>query len=213
MLRRQRQTLGRWIAVLALATASQSQAQLAEELRRPLTRAEREMLESGETVARAISERRGNLSLMGGTSYQIVNRLPSEVWAAMTGDSSDYRNMLPKVEAATEVDREGDSARRIRFEHHVGPVRARYVMRFSYDPRRRIVQFRLDESEPHTIRAGWGFIRIRSWSDSRTLVSFGTMVDIGQGLVTGVIRPTLHHWILRIPWTIKRHLERRRRQR
>lgn len=195
------------VCVALVALPSLAGAQLREALRRPLSARERARLEEGETVARAVTERRGPLRLMGGTSYQVIDAPPDVVWAHLNSDSDEYRHMLPKVEQVRELDRDGDRQRRIRFEHRVGPIRAHYVMRLTYDQERRVAQFRLDETEPHTIRAGWGFLRVRSWPGNRTLVSFGSLVDVGRGLVTDVIRPTLQYWILRIPWTLKRHVE------
>lgn len=185
---------------------SSANAQITDELRRPLSAAERATLADGQTVTRPIMERRGQLSLMGGLSYQVIDLPPAAVWRAFNGDSDNYRQMLPKVEEATETERDGTTTRSIRFRHIVGPVRATYVMNFTYDHSRRIVSFRMDDDEPHTIRAGWGFIRAKRWSGGKTLLVFGTMVDIGRGMVTGMLRPTLHHWILRIPWTAMRHL-------
>ena len=195
------------VCVALVALPPLVSAQLGEALRRPLSARERTRLEEGQTVARAVTERRGPLHLMGGTSYQVIDAPPEVVWEHLNASSSEYRHMLPKVESVVELSRSGDRERRLRFEHRVGPIRAHYVMRLTFDPERRITQFQLDETEPHTIRAGWGFLRVRSWPGNRTLVSFGSLVDVGRGLVTDVIRPTLQHWILRIPWTLKRHIE------
>lgn len=191
---------------LSVGSLSVGHAQITDELRRPLTDAERTSLTNGETVTRPVTERRGNLSLMGGISYQVIDLPVDAVWRALNADSSEYEHMLPKVESARETERDGNRTRSIRFTHEVGPVSARYVMDFTYDHRRKIVQFRLDDDQPHTIRAGWGFLRARAWGGDKTLLTFGTMVDVGRGMITGLVRPTLHHWILRIPWTVMRHL-------
>ena len=197
---------------LALGATSFAEAQITDELRRPLTRAEETALDNGETVTRPVMERRGDLSLMGGISYQVIDLPVGAVWRALNGDSADYRHMLPKVENARETERDGNRTRSIHFEHEVGVISAEYVMNFTFDHGRKIVQFRLDDDEPHTIRAGWGFLRARPWRDGKTLLTFGTMVDVGRGMITGMIRPTLHHWILRIPWTVMRHLHENRDQ-
>lgn len=199
-----RQLVFAWMLVLAWCAVGH--AQITDELRRPLTRAERASLAEGNTVTRPVTERRGNLSLMGGISHQVIDLPVDAVWRALNADSSEYEHMLPKVESASETARDGNNTRSIRFTHEVGPVSAQYVMDFTYDHRRKIVQFRMDDDEPHTIRAGWGFLRLRAWSDDETLLTFGTMVDVGRGMITGLVRPTLHHWILRIPWTVMRHL-------
>ena len=169
---------------------------------------DRRRLDHGRLIPRPATERRGALRLIGGTSYQVVDLPPEAVWAAVSDDdTTQLRHMLPEVESATELRRNGP-LRVIRFTHEVGMVSAAYALRFQYDDSQKVVLFQLDESEPHNgIRAAWGFIRLRRWHDGRTLVSFGSMVDVGSGLVAGFMRPTLHEWILKIPWTIKKHLE------
>jgi hypothetical protein len=69
------------------------------------------------------------------------------------------------------------------------------------------VVFRVDHSKPHDIRAGWGFIRIRPYKDNRTLVSFGALVDIGDGVFVSIARPAVRRDLLKIPHFLKQHLE------
>jgi len=33
------------------------------------------------------------------------------------------------------------------------------------------------------------------------------MADVGTGIVSGALRPTLHEWMLKVPWTMKQYLE------
>jgi hypothetical protein len=69
------------------------------------------------------------------------------------------------------------------------------------------VVFRVDHSQAHDIRAGWGFIRVRPFKGNRSLVSFGALVDIGDGVFVSIIRPAVRKDLLRIPFYFKRHLE------
>ena len=75
------------------------------------------------------------------------------------------------------------------------------------EPDRRSVVFRVDHSQDHDIRAGWGFLRVRPFKGNRTLVSFGALVDIGDGVFVSIIRPAVRRDLLRIPFYFKRHLE------
>ena len=176
-------------------------------MRRPLTRSESASLERGQIVVRPTTERRGPLRLFGGTSYIVVDMSVRDAWASITDDSSQYRHMLPQVHSATEVSRDGNAERLIHFTHEVGPVSAEYSLRFQYNRQTKTVMFRLDASRAHDIRAAWGFFRLRSHGDGKTLVSFGAMVDMGSGLISGALRTRLHEWVLKIPWTFKRHVE------
>ncbi len=191
--------------LLALVCAWPSAAQPLA-IRTPLTEAERARLDRGAIVLRRVQERRGPLTLIGGTSYQVVDLPPQAVWRALHDDPEHIRRMLPQVHDARAL-RDDPELRVLHFEHRVGLVRASYAMRFQYDDTQKAVLFQLDESRPHSIRAGWGFLRVRRWAEGQTLVSFGAMVDVGEGLISGLVRPTLHEWILKIPWTLKRYVE------
>ena len=70
--------------------------------------------------------------------------------------------------------------------------------------------FNLDETRPHDIRTGWGFIRLARRGPDHTLVSFGAMVGIDSGVVSAGLRPTLQEWILKVPLTMKWYMDRQR---
>ena len=74
-------------------------------------------------------------------------------------------------------------------------------------PERGALVFRVDHSQAHDIRAGWGFIRIRPYKGSQSLVSFGALVDIGDGVFVSIVRPAVRRDLLRIPYYLKNHLE------
>ena len=69
------------------------------------------------------------------------------------------------------------------------------------------IVFRFYHSQAHDIRAGWGFMRVRPYRGNRTLVSFGALVDIGDGVFVSIIRPAVRKDLLRIPFYFKRHVE------
>ena len=177
-------------------------------LRRSLTGSEMRRLERGRLVARRTTERRGGMLLIGGTSYQVVDLSPDEVWRALRDRPRYLRRMLPQTEHMRQV-RHTDNTRTMRVTHEYGIVSATYAVTFSYDASAKTVIFRLAEDEPRDLRAGWGFIKLRPWGDDgeKTLVAFGMMADVGSGLISGALRPTLHEWMLKVPWTMKQYLE------
>ncbi len=170
--------------------------------------ADRARLEAGRIVLRPVVRRSGERKLFGGASWQVIDRPVEEVWAALL-DVERYDQMLPEVRRVRVVARDG--ARRIvRIEHGNALIHVGYHVRL--EPRRehRELLFRLDRDRPSDLQAAWGFIRLRPWGSSRTLVSFGAMADVGSGLVSGALRPLVHEWMLKVPWTLKKYLERGR---
>lgn len=200
------------IVLLALAAPTANPVVRAQ-VDSALSATDRARLARGETVARPVEERRGPFRLMGGTSFQVIDLPPEAVWQALNDHPSRLRHMLPQVRRARQVESQG-AVRVLRFEHHVGVVEASYALRFEYYPSQKTLLFRLDDARDNDLRAAWGYLRLRPWGDgTQTLVSFGAMVDIGDGLITGVVRPTVHEWVLKIPLTLKWYVEGRGRQR
>ncbi len=163
------------------------------------------MLAQGELVMKQKNEQRGAYKLFGGQSWQIVD-VPFDVaWAALT-NLSDYKNFIPLATETNVSNRAGKEAD-VAIRQQWGPIDVRYVLQTTLESDRGAVVFRVDHSQPHDIRAGWGFIRVRPYKSDRTLVSFGALVDIGDGVFVSIARPAVRRDLLRIPYFFKRHLE------
>jgi carbon monoxide dehydrogenase subunit G len=169
------------------------------------TREEAEDLRAGELVVRREEQARGGKHFMGGTSFQVIDLPPDAVWRAML-DTSSYRHFLPQVATTRTVARNADR-RVLHVVHEQGPVRAEYFVSVSFVARSRMAQLRVDTSRPGTIREGWGFFSVQPYGRTRTIVTWGLMADIGDGLVTGFVRPRVHEWMLRVPAELKRYVE------
>jgi hypothetical protein len=200
--------LGISTALLAslLALGGAAIAQEAGAASRDFTAEERQRLEAGDLVIRPMTRRRGSLRLIGGSSWQVVERSPSSTWRALC-DPRSYRSMLPAAEDARVVaHRPGQ--RVVRVSHAAGFVRASYHLRMRYDHERHDIAFRLDEGRPNDLRAAWGFIGVAPYDgdSERSLVSYGVMADVGGGVLGGVMRGAIHDWMLRVPSTIRGYL-------
>ena len=68
--------------------------------------------------------------------------------------------------------------------------------------------FDLDPRRPNDVRAARGFLTLSRWPDDpdRTLVSWGILAAVDDGLVGDLVRPQLHDWMLRVPSTMRRYL-------
>lgn len=172
---------------------------------RPLSAHERERLARGELVTRPVIERRGALRLVGGTSWQVIDAKPSAVWQAVL-DTSHYNRMLPCVRSAKLVSKNAQQ-RTVFVTHSAGPVDASYYLKVKTYPERWDVTFTLDESRPRSVRAAWGFYSIRPYGNGKTLLAYGAMVDVGDGLIASLTRTTVQEWTLKVPWMVKRFVE------
>ncbi len=132
--------------------------------------------------------------------------MPIDVaWRALQ-DLPGYKNFIPLATEADVKHQAGDEAD-LAIRQQWGPIDVRYVLQTTRESDRGAVMFRVDHSQEHDIRAGWGFIRVRPYKGERTLVSFGALVDIGDGVFVSIIRPAVRRDLLRIPTYFKRHVE------
>jgi ribosome-associated toxin RatA of RatAB toxin-antitoxin module len=170
-----------------------------------LTREDKKLLAAGELVMKHKNEQRGAYKLFGGQSWQIVDAPPDVVWEALK-DLSGYKNFIPLATESTVKHQAGEEAD-LAIRQQWGPIDVRYVLQTTLETDRRALVFRLDHSQDPDIRAGWGFLRVRPYKGDRTLVSFGAMVDIGDGVFVSIIRPAVRKNLLRIPAYFKSHVE------
>ena len=170
-----------------------------------LTDEDKKLLIAGELVMKQKNEQRGAYKLIGGQSWQIIDVPVDIAWQAVA-DLPRYKRFIP---LATETDvkyQDGEEAD-LAVRQEWGPVDVRYVLQATLEPENRSMVFRVDHSQAHDIRAGWGFMRVRPFKGNRTLVSFGALVDIGDGVFVSIIRPAISRDLLRIPYYFKRHIE------
>jgi len=197
-------------AMVALLLPSFAAAQV-EVTNRPLDSAERARLAQGRLVVRSTTQSRGPLELVGGVSYQVIDASPDEVWSALE-DTNEWRRMLPQVAESRQVASRGGQ-RTVYIRQAQGPISASYYLNATYSSTSHDLTFALDTGRRNDLRAAWGFMTVRSWGDGQSILCYGAMVDIGDGLLTSMVRGTMHEWLLKVPSTVKRYVEGRGRQR
>ncbi|MCA9601508.1 MAG: SRPBCC family protein [Polyangiales bacterium] len=166
------------------------------------TAEEKAKLFRGELVVRPEARRRGNLTLIGGLAWQVVD-LPTEaVWRAVT-DYGNYWRFIPEAKQSKVLGTKRNETF-VAIRHERGPLSVDYTMRMHVEHGERTAEFRLDKNRGHDIDEGWGFFVVTPYSDGRTLVSFGVFADVGHGMLAGMIQPTVQKWMLRVPAELKK---------
>jgi ribosome-associated toxin RatA of RatAB toxin-antitoxin module len=209
---RHRQERGRWsilttgvpvfcVLAVCLALPSRSSSSSGEQL----TTEDKKLLAEGELVMKQKNEQRGAHKLIGGQSWQIIDVPVGIAWRAVR-DLPRYKHFIP-LATETDIKHQAGEEADLALRQQWGPIDVRYVLQTTLDPDRGALMFRVDHSQDHDIRAGWGFIRVRRYKGDRTLVSFGALVDIGDGVFVSIIRPAVRRDLLRIPYYFKRHIE------
>jgi len=170
-----------------------------------LTTEDKELLAAGELVMKHRNEQRGAYKLIGGQSWQIIDVPVNVAWEALA-NLTGYKNFIPLV-TESDIKHQAGQEADVAIRQEWGPIDVRYVLQTTLEADRRSMVFRVDHSQAHDIRAGWGFMRVRPYKGNRTLVSFGALVDIGDGVFVSIIRPAVRKDLLRIPFYFKRHVE------
>jgi hypothetical protein len=176
--------------------------------RKPFSADERARLEKRELVTRSVSEKRGDLRLIGGSSWQTVDASPDALFRALL-DTRNYHRMLPTVSAARLVSDSG-TMRRVVLEHKRGPLGVSYRLALAIDRTKREITFKLNHRLDSDMRAAWGYLSVRPFGRGQSLLSYGVMADPGDGLLVGLARGLIHEWLLKVPQQTRYFVESKR---
>ena len=150
----------------------------------------------------------GGLRLMGGSSWQVIAASPEVVWRALL-DTPRYTRMMPQVIEARLVGTR-DNERTVFMRQGAGRSgRGAATTSRSTSTSRGATSRSRSTSTCRTTccKAAWGFYSVRPYRDGKTLLAYGVMADISGGWLLGLMRDSVHEWMLRTPWMIKRFLE------
>lgn len=174
------------------------------------TTEERAMLERGQLVVRP-HRATSREPWIGGVAFQAIDRQVPDVWRALS-DLAAYRYMLPGTDRARDDGLDGGA--RLLYVHHAQMgVTAEYSLRLRLDSTTQRVEFELDRDRAHDIDDARGFVEIRTFQRTRTLVTWGVRAAIGMGALEPMVYGIVEPWILRVPTTMKQFLEGRARDR
>lgn len=173
--------------------------------RQPFSSEEKALLKAGKLVTRSAEERRGNQRLIGGASWQVINLPADSVWKALL-DTPHYHRMLPQVHRAMERVNRPDY-KRVTIQHKTGPFSAQYDLGARIYPERHDVTFKVEKTPDSSLSAAWGFITVRPYGPDRSLIAYGIMADLGEGIIGTLVKSTVHEWMLKVPLTMKWFME------
>lgn len=191
---------------LAFALTALTTRVLAQESE--FTSDERRRLLAGELVRRNITRREGDSHLFGGTSWMRVRAPIEQVWRRVA-DTSAYPRLIPSLDRARVVE-ERDGTRIVYMHHSYAIASSAYYVRMRFDHEQHTMQFELDRSRPHDIRAGRGFITLSPYRGD-TIVAWGMLADVGAGIIQDVFGPFLNEWLLLPPRCLRDDVEPGRR--
>ncbi len=169
-----------------------------------LSAAETARLERGETVVRTQTIRHGDRRYVGGIVYSVFDARADDV-ARLLGDVQMWRRILPRTRSAHPVGRSG-SDELVELTNGTAFFQATYTMRVRREGR--VVRFWMDPQRRHDIEDAWGFARAEPMPDGRTLVTYGVLIDMGDGLLRDLFENRVRELALSVPDRLRDVLER-----
>lgn len=201
----------RWprkIAVFALAALALGCATARDARASRLTATAQARVERGETVILPKTLGEGDHKYIGGITYTVVDAPISEL-IGLFDDVSAFEKLLPKTKWARRIRTRGKGER---VELHQGNalVEAENTLHIERDRSSGLVRFWLDRSRNHSIEDAWGYFRFQPYRSpdgrSRTLITYGVLVDLGPGLVRSLYEGRLWSMVLTIPDRMRRYV-------
>jgi hypothetical protein len=195
----------RSVVVLVLALAVAASPLVAQE--GGFTSTERSTLARGDLVTRPHRETREGRLLVGGTSYQVIDRPRADVWRAIH-DVGAWRNMLPQT-AETRLDSAHGDQELVFVRHAYGLIQASYTLRVSFAEHSHRATFDVEQSRPHDVRSAHGFLEVRHYPNDpeRCLLVWALLADPGDNPLVTVLVPEIQSWSLRVPTTMRNYLQ------
>jgi hypothetical protein len=160
-----------------------------------LSASETDHLLRGDTVAREQQLERGDRRYVGGVTYTILDARAADL-ASLLDDVRSWRRFLPKTRDAQHVGSAGTDAL-VEITHGSALVKVAYTLRVHRDGN--VVRFWMDASRPHDIEDAWGFFRAEPMPDGRTLMTYGILIDMGDGLLRDMFEDRVRELALEVP--------------
>lgn len=166
-----------------------------------LTADERARLLAGGTVDREVSTPQG--SGFGLVAYRLVRASPAEVLSVLE-DAGQWPELLPRTKSARVLWRASD-IQSVQLVQGNGLVEASYAVRVERQADG--LRFWLDRGRPHDIDAVWGYFRASPFDAERTLLTMAVMLDLGGGLLQGLVEGRVRQAIVSTPARIQGFVE------
>jgi hypothetical protein len=149
----------------------------------------------GDSVARTQEHHRGSRRYVGGVAYKILDAAPEDL-ASLLDDVGEWGRFLPKTRDAHRVGAVGGDPL-VQITHGSALVQVGYTLRVHRDGSS--VRFWMDRGRPHDIEDVWGFFRAEPMGDGRTLVTYGILIDMGDGILRDMFEDRVRELALEVP--------------
>jgi hypothetical protein len=163
-----------------------------------LTSAEQARLAKGESIVEPTTLDREDHRFVGGVAYRIVDADAARL-SKIARTPERWRELLPRI-SKVELSGIDDHGRgHLRLTHTFGPFSGSYSVVIAFHDQGRAAQFWIDKSQENALQDGWGFVRLTPLPAGKTLVSWGVLFDLGDGITRSLFEPKIQRLALDFP--------------
>lgn len=173
-----------------------------------LTPEERARLHEGHVVRRDLAFELGDSRYVGGVAYVVIQAPMKDVIDVLM-DVRAYPKIFPMTAEAKDSGRRGGD-RLITIKHWTRFATASYTVHLRRESPG-LVRFWMDASFPHDLKDCWGYFRLQPVSKSKTLLTYGAALDLGDGLTRMLFEGLIQGYAMRTPELVRRYVEARGR--
>jgi hypothetical protein len=158
------------------------------------TASEEARLANHETVVHPMTQG----SFVGGLAYRVVEA-DSDLLSRIMRDPRYFRSLFARCESATLTRVEPSGRAHVRFVHSFGPFRGAYSASIACRDKGTYCSFQIDKGEDNALEDGHGFIRLTRMKDKQTLVTYGVLFDLGDGVTRSLFETRIRNAALDFP--------------
>ena len=155
-------------------------------------------LAQGESVVEPTTLRRDDHKFVGGVSYRIVDANEHAVSKIIRAPQR-WRELLPRVTDVQlgKIDEHGRG--HVRLTHAFGPFSGSYSVVIAFSDKGRSARFWIDKKQENALEDGWGYVRLTPLPGGKTLVTWGVLFDLGDGLTRSLFEGKIQRLALEFP--------------
>lgn len=163
-----------------------------------LTSVERARLAQGESIVEPTSLVRDDHRFVGGVAYRIVEADSAKL-SQIVRTPERWRELLPRV-ANVELGAIDEHGRgHVRLTHKFGPFTGSYSVVIAFSDKGRSARFWIDRTQDNALQDGWGYMRLTPLPGGKTLVTWGVLFDLGDGVTRSLFESKLQRLSLEFP--------------
>lgn len=163
-----------------------------------LTGLEKARLAQGESIVEPTSLVRDEHRFVGGVAYRIVDADAARL-STIVRAPQRWRELLPRV---TDVELEGVDAHgrgHVRLTHAFGPFSGSYSVVIAFSDKGHTARFWIDKTKENALSDGWGYVRLTPLPFGKTLVTWGVLFDLGDGVTRSLFENKIQRLALEFP--------------